>query len=374
MNRIVANEDAVNSHPFMGASGMNQTAYYYNRVPDALFDVPEIREMYLRRLRTLMDQCLQPPGTPPADLRYEQRFAQMRDYLAEEAARDRAKWGWPVDGMYQLGQISPSNAVNQILTNYLPTRRTHFYVYACITNTAKALTYPGYAYNAGIPLSQPPNAVIMIAAADSNPASGNQQQEYVCLTNRTPVRHGPLRLALDGAVELHLPARHRHALQQRALCLARRRRLPRPHHRPARRAGPVRRRAITRANFRPGARRCACSRTTRADGARPRLPGQPRARPSSTCASPRSCTIPPPEAGNTNAPRSSSSSSSRTSRHAPHARPRRGAPHQRRRVQLHRQRRHQPGARARRCCGQEPRRLRRALWRRPATSPGSIAG
>jgi Lamin Tail Domain len=51
-----------------------------------------------------------------------------------------------------------------------------------VTNTALAIGI-SKANNAGIPLAQPTNAAVSIVAWDYNPVSGNQQEEYVCLTN-----------------------------------------------------------------------------------------------------------------------------------------------------------------------------------------------
>ena len=55
------------AHPFFGDSDHPKVDGPYNWLIDALLDIPEIKQMYLRRLRTLMDELLQPPGTPYAD-------------------------------------------------------------------------------------------------------------------------------------------------------------------------------------------------------------------------------------------------------------------------------------------------------------------
>src|SRR5204863_128853 len=55
----------------------------------------------------------------------------------------------------------------------------------CITNTAKTIGL-GNNLNAGIPLIQPANGFITVLGIESNPSSGNQAQEYICLTNPTP--------------------------------------------------------------------------------------------------------------------------------------------------------------------------------------------
>ena len=51
-----------------------------NRLYDLIFDHPDFRRMYLRRLRTVIDQVLQPPGTGPG-LRIEARIREMMDQM-----------------------------------------------------------------------------------------------------------------------------------------------------------------------------------------------------------------------------------------------------------------------------------------------------
>ena len=62
-------------HPFQGAGG--------NQLYKAVFEDPVTREMYLRRLRTVMDEQLQPPGTVINELEYERRIDQMFSAAAE---------------------------------------------------------------------------------------------------------------------------------------------------------------------------------------------------------------------------------------------------------------------------------------------------
>ena len=56
-------------HPFMGAGG--------NRLYGAIIDDPVTREMYLRRLRTVMDELLQAPNTPTDTLFLENRVDEL---------------------------------------------------------------------------------------------------------------------------------------------------------------------------------------------------------------------------------------------------------------------------------------------------------
>ena len=58
---IVASHDP-RSHPLFGHKSHNLGIY--NRLVHALLDTPRIREMYLRRLRTVMDRYLNTSSTP----------------------------------------------------------------------------------------------------------------------------------------------------------------------------------------------------------------------------------------------------------------------------------------------------------------------
>ena len=57
-----------------------------NSLPEAIFATPELRQMYLRRVRTLMDELLKPPDTPQEDLHYEPRM--------DELAAEKNKKNW----------------------------------------------------------------------------------------------------------------------------------------------------------------------------------------------------------------------------------------------------------------------------------------
>ncbi len=63
-----------------------------NSMPRAIYNTPEMRQMYLRRLRTLMDELLKPPGTPADELHYEPRIDELAALIAPDAALDAAKW------------------------------------------------------------------------------------------------------------------------------------------------------------------------------------------------------------------------------------------------------------------------------------------
>jgi hypothetical protein len=147
------------SHPFFGCSEHQKRDYQWNCLIDALHDNPVTRQMYLRRLRTLMDDLLQPPGTPAAELKFEKRIDELQAQLEIE-----------------LGGTSFHNNVNLIKTNYLAVRRRHLFYDHSIHN-------PSYDQNAGIPDAQPADVAIEFGMVEFNPASGDQNEEYVELVN-----------------------------------------------------------------------------------------------------------------------------------------------------------------------------------------------
>ncbi|HQG49384.1 MAG TPA: lamin tail domain-containing protein, partial [Sedimentisphaerales bacterium] len=148
------------SHPFLGdeahaKDGGRQWSVFL----DVMYNLPETREMFLRRTRTVMDELLQPPSTPLA-----QRFFENRIDELFAPARSR------------LGNLS--SAVNS-LKGYFPTRRTQLYVDHNIGN--KTSQPPGG--NAGLPNAQPEQTVIRFGGYDHDPSSGNQDEEYIELIN-----------------------------------------------------------------------------------------------------------------------------------------------------------------------------------------------
>ncbi len=152
-----------------------------NTLISAIYGTPELRQMYLRRLRTLMEQLIQPPGTPAADGKLERRADELLALIGPDAALDLAKWGtWccssagpftqatiPVPGSYQ----SMTQAIAQLKNEYLPARRTFLFSNQIVGAGGE------------IPLTQPANTFIVITNLEYSPSSGNQAQEYVQLRN-----------------------------------------------------------------------------------------------------------------------------------------------------------------------------------------------
>jgi hypothetical protein len=138
----------------------------------ALFGTPEINQMYLRRIRTLMDELIKPPGTPPEGLHYEPRIDELAMLIGPDAALDAAKWNshsWGNGSSFCSTCAQPfPEAVAEMRDSFLPQRRDYLY------NLFSGSTYPP---------PQPPGTVINFGTIETNPSGGNQDQEYIQLRN-----------------------------------------------------------------------------------------------------------------------------------------------------------------------------------------------
>jgi len=153
------------SHPFFGDQDHQKIDGQWNRLIDAVFEIPEVREMYVRRLRTLMDQFLLPPGSPTGSSWLETRVSELTAQLQNEPGLGGGSW---------------SANVARITGEYLDERRDHLYNNHIATN-------PSYPDNAGIPAAQIGNPAIDFGVIEFNPTSGNQDQEYVEIVNNNAV-------------------------------------------------------------------------------------------------------------------------------------------------------------------------------------------
>ena len=184
-DRVQNTNDLHKSFPMYGSSvAVATTSGSWNRMYDVIFSVPQSREMFLRRLRTILDTYIQSPDTHPLALTIDRKVRAWRDLIAEEARRDRAKWGWPPKGgqsNFDPG-IDLTNGVSALLNEFLAKRRIHMYGKHSVTNTALAIGIYK-TNNAGIPLAQPADAIIRVAAVEYNPASHNQAEEFLTVTN-----------------------------------------------------------------------------------------------------------------------------------------------------------------------------------------------
>lgn len=150
-------------------------------------DVPGFSEMYLRRLRTLMDQFVQVPGTPSSELYFERRIDELIQQIAPEAQMDFDKWGsWitdPVTGRITYGKEPEGvptwqQEIGLLRNAYMPQRRVFLY------DSLKQV-------NGGVELPPQVDAPkLKFGRVDAAPASGNEDEEYIEITN-------PLSTAVD---------------------------------------------------------------------------------------------------------------------------------------------------------------------------------
>ncbi len=106
----------------------------------------------------------------------------MTNLIWTEAFLDRAKWGYST---WTASNKPLTNAVNELFNEFIALRRIHWSATHNVTNVTKPIGI-NKTDNAGIPLSQPAHAPISVGAIDFNPASSNQLQEFICLTNPNP--------------------------------------------------------------------------------------------------------------------------------------------------------------------------------------------
>ena len=145
-------------HPRFGDSSHRKIDGWWNRLVDACHDSPRIREMYLRRLRTLMEEILQSPSTPATGLAFENRISELQAAMNPDVALDIAAWGIPSWG----SQLDFQAGIDQLIQDHLEVRRYHLF------NTHSA---PGGGI---IPDSATPAPSIGFGFIESDPASGDQ--------------------------------------------------------------------------------------------------------------------------------------------------------------------------------------------------------
>jgi hypothetical protein len=176
--------DVKPSHPFVGRQDCKEWNFHWNRLIDALLNDDVVREMYLRRLRTVMDEFLMPPGTPYPKLFIENHIDELVAAMSADVALDYYKWANPWSWGGQEGYPRDQSfgyAINVIKNDYLAVRRTHLFVTHNVDNVL-AYNIRG-SYSAAIPNVQPPKPVVRFGNYEFNPSSGNQDEEYIELIN-----------------------------------------------------------------------------------------------------------------------------------------------------------------------------------------------
>ena len=112
------------SHPFVNTEPYREWNNHWNRLMDAVLNEPRIREMFLRRLRTAMDDFLGSPDVDPDTTYFHQRLDYYASALEVDAAADNQRWPYDWGDRTQTA----AEAIDIIKTDYLDVRRTHLYV------------------------------------------------------------------------------------------------------------------------------------------------------------------------------------------------------------------------------------------------------
>jgi hypothetical protein len=172
---IKADKDPL-SHPL--------NCYKANDLVDVLYDNPATREMFLRRLRTLMDELLQAPDTPVEERYYEQRIDPLFTEMQLDVTLDAARWPPNPRGTPQtFGQ-----AIRYLKTNYLDARRVHLYETHGIDNRGI------------IPGAQPTSATLEFGQIEVVTVPADRDQEYVVLENPNPYAVDLSGWTIDGPI------------------------------------------------------------------------------------------------------------------------------------------------------------------------------
>lgn len=177
-----------------------------NRVYNVIYEAPEMREMFVRRLRTLMDTLLQPPGTVNGLL--ETRLRQIAATVDPDPAvsnwtdgdLDALRWG--IDSRYL--QNRPREEVERVISSYLAPRRAFLFDRG---PTRPVIVKPGLTADStnssAIPDAAPANTAGMVGidSIDFLPASNTQDHEYIILRNKTANAIDLSGWRLEGAVD-----------------------------------------------------------------------------------------------------------------------------------------------------------------------------
>lgn len=219
---ILADADWFKCHPFYGGNRVRSHksdggAQYgnSNRAFDAIWQNARFRRMYLRRLRTLMDEILKEPGTSKADTPFWAWAEAMSSAENADYRLDVMKWNhgygtqvwcwqqnsfdWDKDG-----NAVSDKGMDDIWDNYIVKRRVHLFDTHCVTNTAKGIGYAADK-NAGIPEPQAPTANLKagfsVLNVDAEGLFDASSETVLTISNANNVAVDMSGWKLSGAVE-----------------------------------------------------------------------------------------------------------------------------------------------------------------------------
>jgi Spore coat assembly protein len=195
-------DDRIYTQEGLFTFAFDETAPNYNRLYRLIAEVPEFRAMFLRRVRTLMDTILQPPGTTDGPL--ETRMRQIVATIDPNPAGPNPNW--PTDGDLDFDKwgtwgrgLRPREETEYVIDHYFEPRRAFLY-------NQNPATRPrfGTAPGSGDPV--PDNAqsnvpeIVVIDAVEPAAESGNDEEEYLVLRNTTSEAVDISGWRLEGAI------------------------------------------------------------------------------------------------------------------------------------------------------------------------------
>ncbi|HNX34925.1 MAG TPA: lamin tail domain-containing protein [Kiritimatiellia bacterium] len=151
-----------------------------NAVYKMIYDAPELRQMLMRRIRTLMDELLQPPGT--ANGICEEKMRAIAAAVDPDPADpspwtdgdlDAAKWG--IHAYFAPNR--PREEVERVIAGYLGPRRAYLFNTGSGRVNLNGTVIPSAQVNAP--------GMVVFDALDFLPSSGTQAEEYVIFRNAT---------------------------------------------------------------------------------------------------------------------------------------------------------------------------------------------
>lgn len=173
-------------------NGLTETQSQDHALYSLVYESEELREMFTRRLRTLMDEILQPPGTTGGFI--ETRLREIAAAIDPDPAvstwtdgdLDAAKWGFDPN----FFPNRPREEVERVIANYLGPRRTFLFN----TGPGRPLFFrPRLSPNAGnsTPIPDHPQinlpGLVLVDSVEANPnsinAAMNQSHEFLVLRN-----------------------------------------------------------------------------------------------------------------------------------------------------------------------------------------------
>ena len=179
-----------------------------NRLYNIVLESPELQEMWVRRMRTLMDTIMQPPGTVNGLL--ETRMRQIAATIDPDPAvstwtdgdLDAVKWGF--DRLFaknrpweEVKRVAPDNGIG----GYFTPRRTFLFN----QSASRPLLFSQQAGNAGVPIPNSPQSAgtgsVVVDSLDFYPPGNSQDAEYLILRNTTAQAIDVSGWQLSGAVE-----------------------------------------------------------------------------------------------------------------------------------------------------------------------------